>query len=141
MIEQEEILCVMCGNIKSPQETIRMGIGFGMSGDDYDLCADCLSKRSISELVRSVAALEGHDDLLKWMDENVKRKGTKMKTIDQPHPTCLTCYWWSRAKQAKMGECNKALGIQVTDANLEHTRTAYPKTLVSESCEHHTPKL
>ena len=60
---------------------------------------------------------------------------------EQPHPSCLSCHWWTRNKQAKAAECVKSLGRQVTDCSLERTRIAYPRTLSSETCEEHTPKF
>lgn len=53
---------------------------------------------------------------------------------------CLTCYWWSRNKQSKKGECVKSAGRLVTDTGLDRSRVAYPRTLSSECCPEYTEK-
>jgi hypothetical protein len=65
-------------------------------------------------------------------------KGRERRLTDSPKE-CRTCVWWSHNKVAKAGECNRVAGIIVSHPTTG-TRTAYPKTVSDESCDHHREK-
>jgi hypothetical protein len=62
---------------------------------------------------------------------------TSNPTKALPTGNCLTCYWWSRNKQAKKGSCNKSVGQLVRNPELQSQRIAYPVTVSSETCQHY----
>jgi hypothetical protein len=48
---------------------------------------------------------------------------------------CCTCHFWSHEDRARQGVCIKGAGRQVNDLAGNGIRTAYPRTIATESCD------
>lgn len=60
--------CYFCGSTKIRVQKI--GIAFGMGGDDYDFCYQCLKNMTADQFWRKLAKLLGYRYPLKLINED-----------------------------------------------------------------------